>query len=84
MLEDAGDSELWRHSRLRWLNSTIAIDDEVFGPYTPVGIDGQTVKVLGRRGTFRPRAGCSTAFRARSDIRSITSTRRRGKSWPAP
>ena len=52
VLEDAGDSDLWRHSRLRWLNSKIAIDDEVFGPYTPVNIDGQTVKILGRRAHF--------------------------------
>jgi len=26
VLEDAGDSELWRFSRLRWLNSTLGID----------------------------------------------------------
>jgi len=27
ILTDRGDSETWRHSRLRWLNSTLGIDD---------------------------------------------------------
>lgn len=35
LLEDAGDSQLWRHSRLPWLDSTVAIDDVVTAPYTP-------------------------------------------------
>ena len=46
--EDAGDSEPWRHSRLRWLDSTVGIDDEVTVPYTPMTTDGQTVSCLGR------------------------------------
>lgn len=49
---DAGDDELWRHSRLRWLDSTIALDDEVFEPYTPVEVQGRIVHVLGREITF--------------------------------
>ncbi|MCP4456371.1 MAG: hypothetical protein GY809_33360, partial [Planctomycetes bacterium] len=28
IIADAGDHEPWRHSRLRWLDSTIAMDDE--------------------------------------------------------
>ncbi len=36
MLADRGDSELWRHSRLRWLNSTSGIDDEAVSPYSPI------------------------------------------------
>ena len=48
VLRDAGDSDLWRHSRLRWLDSTIGLDDEVFAPYTPVIVAGNTVKILGR------------------------------------
>ena len=48
VLEDRGDSEPWRHSRLRWLDSTLAIDDEVVAPYTPVSVDGRTVRCLGR------------------------------------
>lgn len=45
---EAGDGDLWRHSRLRWLDSTIGLDDEVFAPYTPVRLDDRTVHVLGR------------------------------------
>ena len=48
VLEDCGDSEMWRMSRLRWLDSTIAIDDEVCAPYTPLKITGKTVQCLGR------------------------------------
>ena len=43
-----GDNEPWRHSRLRWLDSTIAFDDDVVPPYTPVRVTGTTVGVLGR------------------------------------
>ena len=39
VLADAGDSEIWRQSRLRWLDSTIGLDDEVFAPYTPVQVE---------------------------------------------
>jgi hypothetical protein len=42
-LEDAGDSELWRQSRLRWLDSTLGIDDEVTAPYTPMTVNGRSV-----------------------------------------
>ncbi len=48
VLEDAGDGELWRHARLRWLDSTIGLDDEVFPPYSPVSVEGQRIAVLGR------------------------------------
>lgn len=49
VLDDAGDSELWRHSRLRWLDSTIALDDEVTVPYTPLDVCGDTIQCLGRK-----------------------------------
>ena len=52
VLQDRGDSELWRHSRLRWLNSTIAIDDNITAPYTPLKINKQTVSCLGRQLRF--------------------------------
>lgn len=35
-LEDRGDNEPWRHSRLRWLNSTLGIDDKPTKPYQPI------------------------------------------------
>ncbi|MDR1061751.1 MAG: DUF6067 family protein [Clostridiales bacterium] len=46
-LADCGDSEPWRHSRLRWLNSGIAIDDKITAPFTPLRVRGKTVSGLG-------------------------------------
>ena len=48
VVADAGDAEIWRQSRLRWLDSTIALDDDVFAPYSPVVRRESTVSVLGR------------------------------------
>jgi hypothetical protein len=48
VMKDGGDAELWRQSRLRWLDSTIGLDDEVFAPYVPVITDSRTITVLGR------------------------------------
>ncbi len=48
ILADRGDSETWRHSRLRWLNSTIGIDDEPVKPYTPIKVEDKTISFLGR------------------------------------
>lgn len=39
-IPDRGDSELWRLSRLRWLNSTLGIDNQVVLPYSPIEFDG--------------------------------------------
>ena len=52
ILLDSGDSDLWRLSRLRWLDSTIAHDDEVTAPYTPLQTRGRTVMCLGREVQF--------------------------------
>ncbi|GAA3582401.1 glycoside hydrolase domain-containing protein [Snuella lapsa] len=35
-IADRGDNEPWRHSRLRWLNSTIGLDSEPTKPYAPI------------------------------------------------
>jgi hypothetical protein len=35
-LADRGDSEPWRHSRLRWLNSSLGIDDNPVSPYSAI------------------------------------------------
>jgi hypothetical protein len=43
-----GDDEPWRLSRLRWLDSRIALDDEVVRPFTPVQVQGHRVRVIGR------------------------------------
>lgn len=47
-LPDAGDSEPGRQSRLRWLDSRIAFDDEVVAPFTPLAVRGNIVSCLGR------------------------------------
>lgn len=48
-LTDSGDEEPWRHSRLRWLNSDIAMDESVTAPFAPITLTNDTVSVLGRR-----------------------------------
>jgi hypothetical protein len=48
VLEDAGDRDLWRYSRLRWLNSTIGLDEEAHAPYVPIEVSGRTLRMLGR------------------------------------
>ncbi len=52
VLSDAGDSEPWRHSRLRWLNSRLALDDEVVAPYTPLTVENNAIRCLGRKVTL--------------------------------
>ncbi len=48
VLEDSGDGDPFRMSRLRWLDSTLAQDDGIVPPYTPLTIDGLTIGCLGR------------------------------------
>lgn len=45
---DHGDDEPWRLSRLRWLNSTLALDSTPVPPYTPVVVRGHHLDILGR------------------------------------
>jgi hypothetical protein len=47
-----GDDEPWRHSRLRWLDSRIALDNTLVRPFTAVSAHGRTVRVLGREVTL--------------------------------
>ena len=48
VLEDRGDSDPYRLTRLRWLNSRIGLDDTVLPPYTPVEVKGDEVHILNR------------------------------------
>ena len=51
VIANHGDNEPWRHSRLRWLNSQVAFDDEVVAPYSPITIldaDNKNFSILGR------------------------------------
>lgn len=47
-LPDRGDGEPWRHSRLRWLDSQLGMDDEVVAPYGPLDVQDTAVCCLGR------------------------------------
>jgi hypothetical protein len=66
VLEEAGDGDLWRMSRLRWLDSRIAFDDEIVPPFTPLAVQGRTVSCLGRSlqidGTTGLPAGLTSFF----------------------
>ena len=49
VIADRGDSEAWRHSRLRWLNSTLGNDDEPTKGYQPIAVLGdQTYGFTGK------------------------------------
>ena len=47
-LADRGDGELWRHSRLRWLNSTLGIADTPTQSFTAMTVAENRVGCLGR------------------------------------
>jgi hypothetical protein len=47
-LADRGDGELWRHSRLRWLNSTIGRDDLPVSPYGKMQLEGNRITATGK------------------------------------
>ena len=44
-----GDDRPARHSRLRWLNSTLGMEGPPVEPYTPVRLEGRRFDILGRR-----------------------------------
>ena len=48
ILADGGDADPFRMTRLAWLDSTLAQDDGIVPPYTPVTVDHFTVGCLGR------------------------------------
>ncbi len=48
VLADAGDGDPYRMSRLRWLDSRLASDDEIVVPFTPLKVEGDIVSCLGR------------------------------------
>jgi hypothetical protein len=49
-----GDDEPWRLSRLRWLDSRLALDTGIVQPYTPVRVDGWRLSILGREVRLGP------------------------------
>lgn len=65
VLEDRGDSEPWRHSRLRWLNSTAGIDDRPVAPYEAIQAEqGNRVLLTGKEIAF-DKAGLPASIKVR-------------------
>lgn len=51
-LEDHGVGDLWRMSRLMWLNSKLGLDDHPVPPFTPLKVKGNVIGCLGRSVRF--------------------------------
>ncbi len=66
-LRNAGDDDPSRLSRLRWLDSTLAVDDGIVPPYTPVRVEGRNIGVLGREIVLGP-LGLPDSIRSYFDI----------------
>lgn len=47
-LADRGDNDIYKLSRLRWLNSQKAADNTIVKPFTPITVQENTIGVLGR------------------------------------
>jgi hypothetical protein len=50
--ERGGEDEPWKHTRLKWLDSTLARGNDVIPPYTPLAVTGTSIDLLGRRVTL--------------------------------
>lgn len=48
LLTDKGDNDIYRLSRLRWLNSELACNDDIVKPFIPLSVNDRTVRCLGR------------------------------------
>ncbi|MEG1861483.1 MAG: DUF6067 family protein [Bacteroidaceae bacterium] len=48
LLADRGDGDLWRHARLRWLNSQIGRNYKTAVPYSAMKIKGQKIEASGK------------------------------------
>jgi len=49
IIADGGINEPWKQTRLKWLNSTLAQNNEIIPPYTPIKLNGKTISILGRK-----------------------------------
>jgi len=49
ILADAGISEPWKQTRLKWLNSTLAQENTVIAPYTALQVQDSVISLLGRK-----------------------------------
>lgn len=48
LVEAHGDNDPFRLTRLRWLNSSLAMDDDIVPPFTALQVDQNTISCLGR------------------------------------
>ncbi|WP_343744673.1 glycoside hydrolase domain-containing protein [Chitinophaga sp.] len=46
---NSGFNEPWKQTRLKWLNSTLAQDNAVIAPYTPLEMKDSVISLLGRK-----------------------------------
>jgi hypothetical protein len=49
LAKNGGVDEPWKMTRLGWLNSTMAQNNTVIAPYTPLAVKNSTVDLLGRK-----------------------------------
>lgn len=49
ILQNGGISTPWKQTRLPWLNSTLAQENTVIAPYTPLEVNERVIQLLGRR-----------------------------------
>jgi hypothetical protein len=47
--KENGVNEPWKQTRLTWLNSTLAQQNTVIAPYTPLKVEGNNITLLGRK-----------------------------------
>lgn len=52
LLADSGDGDLWRHARLRWLNSRIGEDNLPVSPYENMHIDNRNINATDKKVTI--------------------------------
>jgi len=51
---DGGINEPWKQTRLTWLNSTLAQENEVIKPYLPLQLNNNEISLLGRKVALNP------------------------------
>lgn len=54
LAKEGNIGEPWKQTRLHWLNSTLAQENTVIAPYTPLLVKNNTIDLLGRRVTVDP------------------------------
>lgn len=64
LLSDRGDSEAWRHSRLRWLNSSLGIDSSPTASYDPIGLAANKTILLTGKELSLSESGLPQSIRA--------------------